>query len=220
MLYLRARLADGRRRRVLHFAPFPKKAEWLEAMPGISYVSADHPLGAEAYQSRAMMRMDLEQLPFRDDVFDLVIAISVVQFVLRDAPMFAEVARVLRPGGVFVFETTIFGPTTTECYTADELIFLEYGVKDQLDGLLVSTKWREHDRLLHDPRQYVRQYGLDIRQRLENAGFAVNPIPFSALCEAAGESPETFGLHEAAGHLLFECVKRTIPNQALIEPGR
>lgn len=220
MLYLRARLGDTPRRRVLHFAPFPKKAEWLEKTPGISYVTADHPLGVKVYQSRMMMGMDLERLPFSDDIFHLIIAISVVQFVRRDVMMFAEVARVLRPGGVFVFETQIFGPTTTECYTAEELASLEYGVKDQLDGLLVSKKWREDDRLLHDPRQYVRQYGLDIRHRLENAGFAVNPIPFSALCEASGEAPETFGLREVADKVLFECVKPPILTQALREPGR
>jgi uncharacterized protein YdaL/SAM-dependent methyltransferase len=219
MLYLRAHLGDGRPRQVLHFAPFPKKAEWLEKTPGVRYVSGDHPLGAKVYRSRMMMGVDLEQLPFSTDIFDLLIAISVVQFVRRDALMFAEVARVLRPGGVFVFETQIFGPTTKECYTAEELASLEYGVKDQLDGLFVSKKWFEHGRLVHDPRKYVRHYGLDIRDRLENVGFSVNPIPFSALCEAAGETPETFGLRETAEKLLFECVKRPFSTQTCASPA-
>ncbi len=43
-----------------------------------------------------------EHLPFRPHQFDLVTAITILCFVENAAPVFAEVARVLRPGGCFV----------------------------------------------------------------------------------------------------------------------
>jgi ubiquinone biosynthesis O-methyltransferase len=43
-----------------------------------------------------------ENLPFRDDEFDVVTAITILCFVKDAAPVFREIARVLRPGGRFV----------------------------------------------------------------------------------------------------------------------
>ncbi|MEW6251573.1 MAG: methyltransferase domain-containing protein [Planctomycetota bacterium] len=46
-----------------------------------------------------------EHIPFADAAFDLVACRSVLEHLPRPAPVFAEIARVLRPGGVFVFLT-------------------------------------------------------------------------------------------------------------------
>jgi ubiquinone biosynthesis O-methyltransferase len=43
-----------------------------------------------------------EQLPFPDEQFDVVTAITILCFVEDAAPVFNEIARVLRPGGRFV----------------------------------------------------------------------------------------------------------------------
>lgn len=207
MLYLRPLLANGRRHRVLNFAPHAAKEAQLAALDGISYVTADHPYAGRLYQSRCMLQMDLEQLPCNDASFDVIVAIGVVQFVLRDERMFREIARVLAPGGRFVFETTIFGAETVECYSRDELETLVLGEKPVLDGLLVTTKWRPQGRLTHDPRQYVRKYGLDIEARVRAAGLTVNPTTFATLCASAGRTADACGLAESAHHLLFVCEK-------------
>lgn len=47
-----------------------------------------------------------EHLPFEDESFDLVVAISVLEHVSDPQRVFAEVARVLRRGGGFYFYTT------------------------------------------------------------------------------------------------------------------
>jgi ubiquinone biosynthesis O-methyltransferase len=43
-----------------------------------------------------------ENLPFRDEHFDIVTVVTILCFVKDAAPVFREIARVLRPGGRFV----------------------------------------------------------------------------------------------------------------------
>lgn len=45
------------------------------------------------------------RIPYDDETFDLVVSAYVLEHLTEPAPMFAEVARVLRPGGAFVFLT-------------------------------------------------------------------------------------------------------------------
>lgn len=48
---------------------------------------------------------DISRLPFRDASFDLVTANMVVEHLADPAAQFAEIARVLMPGGIFLFHT-------------------------------------------------------------------------------------------------------------------
>lgn len=54
---------------------------------------------------RHRVRGDVVTLPFRDDAFDLVTANMVVEHLASPREQFLEVARVLRPRGVFLFHT-------------------------------------------------------------------------------------------------------------------
>ena len=42
-------------------------------------------------------------IPFDPERFDVVVAVTILCFVADAAPMFREIARVLRPGGTFIF---------------------------------------------------------------------------------------------------------------------
>jgi SAM-dependent methyltransferase len=54
-----------------------------------------------------LVQADAQYLPFTDDAFDLAFtAFGAVPFVEDSARLMAEVARVLRPGGRWVFATT------------------------------------------------------------------------------------------------------------------
>ncbi len=57
----------------------------------------------EAIQRR--VRGDIQQLPFQDGSFDLVTANVVVEHVGDPRALLAEIHRVLRPGGIFLFHT-------------------------------------------------------------------------------------------------------------------
>jgi SAM-dependent methyltransferase len=51
------------------------------------------------------VRGDIAALPFRDQSFDLVTANMVVEHLSQPSHQFAEIARLLRPGGKFLFHT-------------------------------------------------------------------------------------------------------------------
>src|SRR5262249_37754350 len=48
---------------------------------------------------------NVEQLPYGNDRFDIVFSDNVLEHLTEPARVLGEVARVLRPGGVFVFKT-------------------------------------------------------------------------------------------------------------------
>lgn len=63
------------------------------------------------YQGRTwILNADAEALPFRTEVFDLVVSTSVFQWLDRPDAAFAEACRVTRPGGWFCF--AMFGGNT------------------------------------------------------------------------------------------------------------
>lgn len=51
---------------------------------------------------------EITALPFADDAFDLVVACDVVEHVEDDRRAFAELRRILRPGGTLVFSVPLF----------------------------------------------------------------------------------------------------------------
>jgi len=219
MLFVRQRLAAGGVGSILHFAPFPKKADVLSRWPGIRYLSADmqwpeEGLFGTAAASEVMLRSGMEAIPRADGEFDLVLAISVMQFVIGDERAFAEVARVLRAGGMFVLETTLFGEKTEECYSPEELASLRYAVKEKWDGLLIKEKWVKDGQMLHDPRQFVRKYGTDIVGRLERAGFAGEVLPCRQGCANVGVDVREVGIEETTEHVLLVCTKNAATRAA------
>jgi 2-polyprenyl-3-methyl-5-hydroxy-6-metoxy-1,4-benzoquinol methylase len=54
----------------------------------------------------SMTRGIAESLPFKDEQFDYIIALSVMEHVADPKSVFSEVFRILKPGGAFYFSTT------------------------------------------------------------------------------------------------------------------
>jgi SAM-dependent methyltransferase len=78
---------------------------------------------------------DIQRLPFLNDSFDLVTANMVVEHVADPARLVAEVERVLRPQGVFVFHTpNLFG------YYSLVASALPQWVKNRLAGILQDRR--------------------------------------------------------------------------------
>jgi len=91
---------------------------------------------------------DLRDLTFPSDSFDLVITQDVLEHVLDSERVFAEIARVLRPGGLHVFTVPCWldRPTTIRAHDEDGRVvhdaepMFHQGPVDP-EGTLVVTDW-------------------------------------------------------------------------------
>lgn len=140
-------LAKGSHR-VLHFAPEPSIAAAIEALPGVTYLSADIAPGV------AMEVVDITAIPYPEGSFDVVVCSHVLEHVPEDRKAMGEVLRALRPGGAAYF----MQPVDFERAETYE------------DASIVTPEKRERAFNQHN---HVRVYGRDIRARLEGAGFDV-----------------------------------------------
>ncbi len=98
-----------------------------------------------------------EALPFDEDSFDVVACVDVLEHVNDLAEVLAEVARVLRPGGWFLFDTIDRNPLAS------------FAVVTAAERIL-----RLLPRGAHDPRKFIRPR--ELRAGLEKEGFAVGPF--------------------------------------------
>jgi SAM-dependent methyltransferase len=165
--YLFDRLGvGGGGRRILHIAPEVGLYMRLSQTPGLVYVCGDIEPGRYAF-AKGVERLDATEMSHYDDSFDIVVCSHVMEHIPDDARAFAEIARVLRPGGAALFmvpvslklERTLEDPALTS--PAERLA--RFGQSD-----------------------HVRIYARDFAYRIEAAGFAVEAYDaFAAAPERA-----------------------------------
>ena len=119
--------------------------------------------GARGGDVRAGVRCeDVQALTYADASFDLVTHTEVLEHVADDARAFAELYRVLRPGGWMLFSVPLrAGPTLERARLRDGAI--EHVVEPSYHG----DPYRAGARILA-----FRDYGADIVARVAAAGFA------------------------------------------------
>lgn len=182
-LHERTTLFQEPRKKLLHVAPEPALAQRYASCPAIEYLSADldSPL--------AMLRMDLTDIPFPDDTFDVIICSHVLEHVSDDARAMRELWRVLRRGGWSLLQVPIGAETTIE------------------DPRVQTPEERER---VFKQRDHVRVYGRDYRDRLERAGFAV--IVEDYVAQLPAEEARRMGLRR--GEASYRCEKPLSPERA------
>jgi SAM-dependent methyltransferase len=137
--------------RVLHFAPEQGVSRRLSEVGYEQYLTADLESG------RADVAVDLQQLPFDDGTFDVVLCVHVLEHVPDDARALSEICRVLAPGGWAILQVPMHGETTRE------------------DPDVTSAQ----ERVKHYGRpDHVRMYGRDFADRVAAAGFDVRTVVF------------------------------------------
>lgn len=97
-----------------------------------------------------------ESLPYEDDRFDAVVCVDVLEHVTDLTQVLAEVARVLRPGGLFLYDTINRNPLArlaTITVAEDLLRLLPKGT--------------------HDPALFIKPH--ELRTALTNAGLVPGP---------------------------------------------
>jgi hypothetical protein len=142
---------DGKPKRVLHIAPEGCLWEHFRKVPKLDYLTAD----LDAGKPRVMTAMDITNIQFPDDTFDVVICSHVLEHVVDDRRAMRELCRVLRPDGWALLQVPMAAPVTFE----------DPSVTDPEERLRL---FGQHD--------HVRCYGPDYVDRLKECGFRVNVL--------------------------------------------
>lgn len=175
-LYLREKTDFFRTRlRVLHVAPEACFMRAFEKQHGDGYITADieSPL--------AKVKMDIHQIPFEANSFDVVLCNHVLEHVDNDIVAMGEIARVLKHGGFAILMVPFFNPVPD----------------DTLEDLSVTDP-RERERLFGQD-DHVRKYGRDYPARIARAGLV--PLTDSFVREMSDTQRAAYGL--ASGEVIY-----------------
>jgi ubiquinone/menaquinone biosynthesis C-methylase UbiE len=162
----------------LHFAPELCFIDRFKSLKNLDYISADleSPL--------AMIKMDIQNIPFPENSFDVVFCNHVMEHVDDDIKSMQEIYRILKPGGWAIIQSPI-----------------NKKLKETNEGThLKTSKEREKS---FGQKDHMRDYGLDYGNRLEKAGFKVSEIDY------VSELPEEQKMKYALPHdeKIFYCIK-------------
>jgi SAM-dependent methyltransferase len=109
-------------------------AQFCDVNPGVRWVGVDVEASPEVAARRRtdaeFVTFDGVHLPFGDASFDAVYCKQVLEHVREPAPLLAEVARILRPGGAFAGSTSQLEPF----HSYSTWNYTPYGLKLLLEG--------------------------------------------------------------------------------------
>ncbi len=171
-------LFDGRPKKMLHVAPEKAFKHRLNKILGEGYLTAD------LFDPQAMVKMDITNIQYPDEKFDVIYCSHVLEHVPDDKKAMREFLRVLKPDGWAILLVPI---------SADKS-FEDPSITDPAERLKVFGQ-----------SDHVRVYGPDYVNRLIEAGFKVKiSDPSDFLTE---EKIVSMGLINMAGKV-FYCTKK------------
>ena len=141
--------------KVLHMAPEQCFLSIFKKMKNLDYTTAD------LYSPIVDVKADILDLPFEDELFDFVLCNHVLEHIEDDTKAMSELFRVLKPGGIGIFQIP-------------QDLSLEQSYED---ANITSPEERAAHFGQYD---HVRIYGKDYFDRLRKVGFKVNEIDYSA----------------------------------------
>lgn len=140
--------------KVLHMAPEQCFLSIFKKMENLDYTTAD------LYSPIVDVKADILDLPFDDNLFDVVLCNHVLEHIVDDTKAMSELYRVLKPGGLGIFQI----PQNIELDVSFE------------DPSITSPEERAKHFGQYD---HVRVYGKDYFDRLRKAGFKVEEVDYS-----------------------------------------
>lgn len=168
-LYLREKTSFFKQRlNILHVAPEHCFMKQFEKQHGDGYITADieSPL--------AKVKMDIHQMPFEDNRFDVVLCNHVLEHVQDDIKAMSEIRRVLKPGGFAIMQIPFFSPVP-------EVTFEDHSITDK----------REREKIFGQD-DHVRKYGHDYPGRIAQAG--LKPVEDRFVFELSKDVVFRYGL--------------------------
>ena len=139
--------------KIFHVAPEGCLRALLTSMPNLNYKSGVKYLEGYYYDRKTNL-IDITQIPFNDEEFDVIICNHVLEHIPDDKKALRELYRVLKPGGLAILQVPI-----------SKVLLTTYE-----DSTVNTAEERERKFGQFD---HVRIYGQDYSNRLENVGFTV-----------------------------------------------
>ena len=137
--------------KILHSAPENCFVRRLKKQPNLDYTSID------IDSSLADQKMDLTDLKFPDNSFDVFYCSHVLEHIPDDRKAMSEIYRILKPSGFAIIVVPLRGDNTDE------------------DLTITDPKIREKR---YGQSDHVRYYGYDIAKRLEQTGFKTEVVHY------------------------------------------
>lgn len=145
--------------KVLHVAPEQCFYGRFKKLKNLDYTTAD------LVSPIADIHMDIHDIPFEENTFDVVFCNHVLEHVNDDQQCMRELCRVLKPGGMAIMQVP----------------YIPGQEKTVEDPSITDPAERER---LFGQYDHVRKYGEDYADRLIKAGFKVKRIDFSKTLSA------------------------------------
>ena len=180
-LYLQEKTSFFREgQKVLHIAPEACFIRRFEKLHGAQYITADieSPL--------AKVKMDIHDIPFEPNTFDVVLCNHVLEHVRNDIRAINEIHRVLKPGGFAILQIPFFSPV-------EDSTFEDASITDK----------REREKIFGQD-DHVRKYGKDYPMRISKGG--LNPFEDPFVDELPEATRKKFGL--VKGEIIYGGRKR------------
>jgi SAM-dependent methyltransferase len=167
------------RLKLLHIAPELCFMKIFDQMDNLEYITADleSPL--------AKIKLDVMNMPFEDNSFDVVFCNHVMEHVENDIMAMSEIYRVLKPGCWAIIQSPVYP-------------YLEITIEDTS---ITDPKDRER---VYGQDDHMRKYGKDYGTRLQKAGFQVKEDDF--LNDLDPEVRKRFALPEE--EIIYFCEKK------------
>ncbi|MFK7049792.1 MULTISPECIES: class I SAM-dependent methyltransferase [Flavobacterium] len=141
-------------KKVLHFAPEQEFYKRFKKQKNITYVTTD------LFSPLADVKADICNLPFQDNSYDIIFCNHVLEHIPDDTKAMQELYRVLKPGGMGIFQIP-------QDYSR-QTTFTDDTITDPKERAKIFGQY-----------DHVRVYGLDYFDKLRSIGFTVKEIDYT-----------------------------------------
>ncbi len=142
---------------MLHIAPEQPYLKKFKAMKNLDYTTAD------LESPIADIKMDIREMPFEDNSFDVLFCNHVLEHIDNDKKAMQEILRVLKPNAWAILQVPL-DRTLKSTYE-------DFSITDPKER---EKKFGQYD--------HLRVYGKDYKDKLEDAGFEVIEDDYDEFC--------------------------------------